>query len=76
MTADLFEIRETKNRGNGLFAKEFIPKGTLISFWCEKCKTFSKNQFNLLSETEKGYILEFGHAFNEKEIHIVTVANI
>jgi hypothetical protein len=29
MLARLFEVRETGSKGKGLFAKEFVPKGTI-----------------------------------------------
>lgn len=38
MLTKLFEIRETKNRGKGLFAKEFVPRGTIALFECQQCK--------------------------------------
>lgn len=38
MIADLFEVRETGDRGRGLFARTRIPKGTLIDYHCDLCE--------------------------------------
>ena len=70
MIADLSEIRQTENKGLGLFAKQFIPKGTLICFYCEKCKNISENTYDSLSQEEKEYILEYVHAFEDGHVHI------
>jgi hypothetical protein len=34
MLAKLFEVKDAGNKGKGLFAKEPIPKRTIVSFEC------------------------------------------
>ncbi|MFA6099570.1 MAG: SET domain-containing protein [Patescibacteria group bacterium] len=65
MIAKLFSIKETSNKGQGLFAKEFIPKGTIICFECNKCQALSEEEFNQMSEKEKEIFLE--HAYRKKD---------
>jgi hypothetical protein len=65
MIAKLFEIKETKNRGKGLFAKKLIPKGTIICFECNNDKIIPKLEFDKLSNKVKGEILE--HAYIRKD---------
>ncbi len=38
MIADLFDVRQTGDRGFGLFARVAIPKGTLIDYHCDLCE--------------------------------------
>jgi hypothetical protein len=56
--ADLFEIKDTKDRGKGLFAKDFIPKGTIVHFECSKCKTRTDEETNRLPENELEWVLD------------------
>jgi uncharacterized protein len=65
MIAKLFELRKTRNKGVGLFAKEFIPKGTIICFECNNCMAFSKKEYNKMSEKEKEVFSE--HAYRRKD---------
>jgi len=58
MIAKIFEIKETENKGKGLFAKNFIPKGTIIDFECKECKTFSPKDLEKLPEFKRTLILE------------------
>jgi hypothetical protein len=61
MMADLFYIKKSPKYGKGavgLFAKEFIPKGTIMDFRCKNCKTYSKKEFAKLSEKERKFIME------------------
>lgn len=62
MLAKLFEVRETSSKGRGLFAKEFVPKGTIVFFECQQCRRISNSTFVLLPEEEKAYVLEYGYA--------------
>lgn len=50
------EVKETENMGKGVFAKEFIPKGTITCFECIKCRIFSEKEFNKLPDKENVYI--------------------
>lgn len=58
MIADLFEIKETDKYGmgiferKGVFAREFIPKGTIIYFECKKCRPWTKEELTSLSKIE------------------------
>lgn len=61
MLAGLFEIRETENKGNGLFAKRFIPKGTIVWFECKKCRRMGREEFGALSKKEQDFILDHGY---------------
>ena len=65
MIAKLFEIKTTKNKGKGLFAKEQIPKGTIVWYGCSKCKIISEKEFNKMSKNEKIDFLE--HAYRRKD---------
>lgn len=59
MIADLFVIKESRRYGqNGIFAKRFIPKGTLIDFRCRKCKTYSKGDLARLPKKERQFIID------------------
>jgi len=58
MIAKLFKIKETKNRGKGLFAKEFIPKGTIIWFECNNCKKRSPQEIKKLSKKERQWVID------------------
>ena len=46
MIADIFEIKEDSHGGKGLFAKRFVPAGTIsiIEKGCPKCKSISPKQ--------------------------------
>jgi SET domain-containing protein len=63
MLAELFYVEETKNKGKGLFAKEFIPKGTITWVECDKCKVFSASEinFNKMSEKEKWKLFDYAY---------------
>ncbi len=61
MIAKLFEVRETRNRGKGLFAKDFIPKGTIICFECEKCKVLTGIDPAKMTVKEKEAMLDYAY---------------
>jgi SET domain-containing protein len=52
MIAKLFEVRDSET-GKGLFAKEFIPKGTIVAFECNKDLILTEEKINKLSDDEK-----------------------
>lgn len=59
MIANLFVIKKSKKYGQiGLFATQFIPKGTLIDFRCRKCKTYTKRDLNRMTEKKRQFIIE------------------
>jgi hypothetical protein len=62
MLAKLFEVKDAGNKGKGLFAKELIPKGTIVSFECQDCIRLSKDDFEfILTNNEKSLILKYGY---------------
>ena len=62
MLAKLFEVKDSGNKGKGLFAKERIPKGTIVSFECQDCVRISKDDFEfILTNNEKSIILRHGY---------------
>jgi hypothetical protein len=62
MLAKLFEVEDSGNKGKGLFAKEPIPKGTIVSFECQDCMSMSKDDFEfILTDKEKSFILKYGY---------------
>ena len=63
--AKLFDVKETKNKGKGLFAKEFIPKGTIICFECNKCRVLSGIESDKMSVKEKEDM--FNYAYRKKD---------
>jgi hypothetical protein len=62
MLAKLFEVKKARGKGKGLFAKEQIPKGTIVSFECQDCITISKDDFEfILTNNEKSLILRYAY---------------
>lgn len=59
MITNLFIIKKSKKYGQkGLFATQFIPKGTLIDFRCRKCKTYSKKDLAKMPKKRREFIVE------------------
>lgn len=53
MIADLFVVKRCPRYGKGekgLFATQFIPKGTIVQFLCKRCKTWSVKEMAGLSK--------------------------
>ncbi|MDO9068653.1 MAG: SET domain-containing protein, partial [Deltaproteobacteria bacterium] len=69
MLAPLFKVQKIKNKGQGLFAKEFIPRGTIVFFECHNCKATSKVVFQKLSSAQKEKLLF--HAYTVKDGSVV-----
>ena len=62
MLAKLFEIKDAGNKGKGLFAREAIPKGTIVSFECQDRIRIPKDDFKfLLTNNEKSLILRYAY---------------
>ncbi len=66
MLAKLFEVKETGGRGKGLFAKQFIPKGTIV--WVEddnpdnaKVLTAEDLGYDKMSEKEKLELFDYAY---------------
>jgi hypothetical protein len=43
--AKLFEVKDTGGKGKGLFAKEPLLKGTVVTFECQQCRRILKDDF-------------------------------
>lgn len=55
MIADLFDIKETSRYGKGIFARRFIPKGTIVYFFpCKKCGTYSEYRVLVFEHDDEG----------------------
>lgn len=61
MLAKLFELKETGGKGKGLFAKDLIPEGTVVSFECTHCRRISKDDFESIPTKEKSVIFKHGY---------------
>lgn len=63
MIAKLFDVKETKEKGKGLFAKEFIPKGTIVCFECKKCRVLTAGElgYDKMPESEKMKLLDWAY---------------
>jgi SET domain-containing protein len=61
MLAKLFEVKDAGDKGKGLFAKELIPKGTVISFECKQCRRILKDDFESISTKDKRFIFKYGY---------------
>jgi hypothetical protein len=44
--AKLFEVKDTGGKGKGLFAKEPLLKGTVVTFECQQCRRILKMTLN------------------------------
>lgn len=69
MLAPLFKVKKIKNKGQGLFAKAFIPRGTIVFFECHKCKVTPKSVFQKLSPVQKEKLLF--HAYTVRDGSVV-----
>ena len=58
MIANLFVIKGSKIQGKGIFAKKFVPKGTIIYFDCRKCRPWTKKHLEGLSKKELQFVFE------------------
>ena len=60
MIVYLFETRDS-GTGKGLFAKTFIPKGTIVSFECDKDKYYDEEYFKTLKGRKKVFFLKYNY---------------
>jgi hypothetical protein len=58
MYANLFVIRKTGKYGKGLFATRFVPRGTIVCFWCKKCGIYLKEDLAKLSKKKLDFVME------------------
>jgi hypothetical protein len=61
MLAKLFEVKEAECKGKGLFCRDLIPKGTVVSFDCKQCRRISKYDFESIPTYEKSFIFTYGY---------------
>jgi uncharacterized protein len=57
MYAKLFVVKETGNKGKGLFSKQLIPKGTISGFECEQYEVLTGIDPEKMSQKEKDELL-------------------
>lgn len=69
MQADLFILKKTRGRGRGLFARQDIPRGTIVFFECPKCRVISKKAFMRLTPKQRQRLLF--HAYTRKDGSVV-----
>lgn len=75
MIADLFEVRETDDRGFGLFARVFIPKGTLIDYQCDLCERIcGRADLENMSHEKRQQIME--HTYTTDECDVILDCSI
>ncbi len=60
MLAKLFKLKDAGGKGKGLFAKDLILKGTIVSVECTQCRGISKQDFELISTMEKRFNFKYG----------------
>ena len=61
MIADLFVIKSAPKYGKGakgLFATQFIPRGTITDFRCKKCGIYSRKELARLPKKEHDFVIE------------------
>lgn len=69
MLAPLFILKKTKGKGYGLFAKQDIPKGTVVFYECSQCTVIPKNKFDKMTKAQKEKLLF--HAYTRKDGSVV-----
>lgn len=70
MQADLFILKKARGKGKGLFAKQDIPRGTIVFFECPKCRVTPKSEFQRLSPQQRERMLF--HSYTVKNGSVVT----
>ena len=70
MIAKLFEVKETEGKGKGLFAKELIPKGTIVWFECgnpdnARVLTAEEIGYDKMSENEKLKLFDYAYRMED-----------
>src|ERR671914_707179 len=68
MIAKLFKLKYVGGKGKGLFAKDLILKGTIVSFECTRCRRISKQDFESISTMEKSFIFKYGYRKAEMDL--------
>jgi len=58
MLADLFEVKETNNKGFGLYARQRVPKGTIICFESDGFRIIPAEDYETMSETAKEHVYQ------------------
>lgn len=68
LSKDMFIVKRTKNKGMGLFAKKFIPKGTMTWVKCNDCRIINAEEFNKLPKIEQNKLLKHAYCENPNEL--------
>jgi hypothetical protein len=55
----LFQVKETPDKGKGLFALEDVPKGTIVSFDCRRCVSLPLSVLDTVSQEDRDYFLRY-----------------
>ncbi|MBI4726484.1 SET domain-containing protein [candidate division TA06 bacterium] len=58
-------MKKIRNKGQGLFANKFIPRGTIVFFECRNCQVTPNSRFQKLSPGQKKKLLF--HAYTVKD---------
>ncbi len=73
MIADLFVVKRSPKYGKGekgIFAKQFIPKGTIVYFDCKKCKRLNtKKELAKLSKVELLFYNNYGRYCDDRMLY-------
>ncbi|MDO9035173.1 MAG: SET domain-containing protein-lysine N-methyltransferase [Methanoregula sp.] len=56
MLAELFEVKETANKGKGLYARQRVPKGTIICFESAGYRVIPAEEYETMSESAKEHV--------------------
>lgn len=69
MLADLFEVRQTEDRGLGLFARVRVPKGTLIDYRCDLCqRVCGKDDLLAMSSERRQQLMEHTYTNDDGDV--------
>lgn len=69
MLAPLFTLKKARGKGYGLFARQDIPRGTVVFYECPHCRVIPKARFEKTSKAQKGKILF--HAYTRQDGSVV-----
>lgn len=58
MLADLFEVKETTDKGKGLYARQLVPKGTIICFESAGYRIIPAEEYETMSDLAKEHVYQ------------------
>ncbi len=53
-------VKRSLIEGNGFFAEDFIPRGTIVYFYSDKDFRYSEQEFEALDQRQKDEIIKYG----------------